>query len=342
MSDSLRVAYLGNFGPEHSTENHVARALRFNGVRVHQLQENDPHAWAFLAEAVQGGHFDLVLWTRTGWDWPNVAGISLEDARDLQWRMLGNAQEFGVPTVGFHLDRWFGLNREPQVVEEPFFRVALLVTADGGHDAEWEAAGVNHHWMPPGVSREECLRVGQVRSDLRAQVGFVGSWRSYHQEWSYRRELVQWLRSTYGRPARPRPHVERLRIVEGGMRGQDLCDLYASIDVLVGDSCLVPGADGTPAARYWSDRIPETLGRGGFLIHPEVPGLREYFPEDVLATYPLGDLNELGARIEMWLARPEDRAARSIVAREHVLEHHTYEVRMAQLVALLAERGMLR
>lgn len=350
MPQPLHVAYVGNFDPPHSTETHVAQALERNGHLVTRAQENRHGMFAQLADVLtaqpagpgQTSPIDVVLWTRTGWDWPAVGYPSAEAAHDDQRRLLAAARDRQVPVVGYHLDRWWGLNRAPQVVAEPFFAVDLLVTADGGHDDLWASAGVNHLWMPPGVSLAECERVGQARDDLRAQVGFVGSWRSYHREWRNRRHLVRWLQNTYDKPVRPRPPYQRLRIVEGGYRGQDLADLYASIDVLVGDSCLVPRADGSPATRYWSDRIPETLGRGGFLIHPDVEGLRDYFPPGVLVTVPLGDFDALGACIDRWLDEPELRREIAERGRQHVMEHHTYEVRMAQLVAHLDTLGWLR
>ena len=44
------------------------------------------------------------------------------------WRLL---REKGRPIVAFHLDRWWDLNREHQIVDEPYFRCSLVVTADG-------------------------------------------------------------------------------------------------------------------------------------------------------------------------------------------------------------------
>lgn len=318
MVPAVRIQYLGNFDPENSTENHVALALRRTGHDVVERQENDLGAWRSAAD--ETGDFDVTLWTRTGWE-PAIP-------RNLQRMVLQAGERLGVPVVGYHLDRWWGLSREHQVHRELFFRADLVVTADGGHDDEWAGAGVNHLWLPPAVSGAQAEELGTYREEYDAEIGFVGSWREYHGEWAYRGRLVRWLQETYG---------DRFRTWEGGVRGRDLADLYASVDVVVGDSCLAGGA-----THYWSDRIPETLGRGGVLIHPWVDGLREHFPVETLTTYDLGHFDNLAAKIDELLADGRRRDLLSKHGREHVLAHHTYERRMAQLIEELENRGMVR
>lgn len=323
---SLRVTYCGNFAAPHSTETHVARALRNNGHHVRQFQENDAEAWKLLGSERWVGMADVVLWTRTGWSPPIP--------HEAQCDMLETARRLGVPVVGVHLDRWHGLDREGQVYEEPFFDVDLLCTADGGHDEAWRAAGVDHAWFPPAVSRDEC-EPGQRRQEYVSDVAFVGSWRpGYHAEWPHRAELVEVLRKTYRNRVKFWPPAGRPAI-----RGTALRDLYASARVLVGDSCLAGGA-----VRYCSDRIPETIGRGGFLVHPHVEGVTDgtlYTDGEHLRTWPLGDWRALRETIDHYLARASERQEIAAKGKAHVLANHTYEARMAQLVDLLRQRGMV-
>ena len=141
-----------------------------------------------------------------------------------------------------------------------------------------------------------------------------------HMEWQpYRRDLYRFLAQRYR---------GRFKLWEGGIRGQDLADLYASVKVLVGDSCLAGNAE-----RYWSDRIPETLGRGGYLIHPEVEGLEQAYP--TLPMYRLGDWDQLAEQID-WALDPDHSEARDLltrVSRQHVLDTATYEARMERVLA---------
>lgn len=320
----MRVGYIGNFEPEHSTESHVYRALTTNGHDVERFQENHFARWDDLARSI--GNFDFVLWTRTGWDPPVPP--------DKQQAVLNAGRAAGTPVVGFHLDRWFGLNREPEIVRSLFFKSDLVITADGdpNHQRRFEASGVNHHWMPPGVSRGECERVAQPRPEFAHDVVFCGSSHYYHAEWGYRLELVRWLEATFGNRLGLYPRDQP------ALRGQPLVDLYGNAKVMVGDSCLNGGI-----THYWSDRIPETLGRGGFLIHPYVEGIEEHFVDGQhLVLYPLGDFARLKELVEYFVANDGVRREIAAAGRAHVLEHHTYERRMEQVVNLLAERGMLK
>jgi hypothetical protein len=326
MTTALRVGYIGNFNPEHSTENHVKTAFERVGHEVVPLQENDADTWRILTD--NRVSFDFVLWTRTGWDWPHDTGWTWEQAVANQERALDDLSERGTPTVGFHLDRWWGLNRTGQVYDEPFFQCDLVITADGGHPDEWADVGVNHHWLPPGVSLAECERTPQTRAlYARTPIVWVGSWQRYHEEWvRYRHQLIGALRGRFRRDVGLYPRRGQ------AVRGQDLVDLYETATVVVGDSCLAGNAH-----HYWSDRIPETVGRRGFLIHPEVVGLDEHFTVgEHLVTYPVGDWEALCDLVDRYLVDDEGREYIRNTGKAHVMEHHTYERRAEQIVDLVA------
>lgn len=326
------VVYIGNFRPEHSTENHVARALRNLGAKVITLQEDAlvrpvPHGetyWREVASIAQADAADFVLWTHTH-------DYACGDVERESFGMIEDCREVGIPTVSFHLDRWWGLERASQIDTEPFFRTDLVVTADGG--APWQELDVNHVWMPPGISLGECGRGTWRRADAK-DVGFVGSWQHYgHAEvWPWRFQVVNGTRLRYG---------ARMRIWPRGgesVRGERLRDVYASVKVLLGDSCLAGGA-----THYWSDRVPETLGRGGFLVHPDVEGLRDWFSCELPWTFPVGDLAAVWHCIDQALGlSDDDRRRLTDEAMNHVREAHTYEVRMRDLIALVNEGAARR
>ena len=314
----MNIAYAGNFDPPASTENEVRKALEHLGHDVWLCQEGQPDRWRELTDRV--AEFDVVLWTRT-------ADLAKRIPHGEQRRMLLQARRAGVPTCALHLDRWRGLRengREDSVWSEPFFRCEHFFSTDGAHDTEWATAGVNHHWMPPGVSEFECER-GTPRDEWRSDIGFLGSWRHYHGEHTHRRELVEWLRSTYGDRVRFFPEPG-----QPGIRVDDLRDLIASVKVWVGDSCLAPRADGGPMVKYWSDRVPEVTGRAGFLLHPWVRGLSEEHYS--VATWPLGDWTALRTWIENYLDNDETRRITAENQRAETLARHTYTVRMRQVL----------
>lgn len=316
----MRIFYLGNFVPEFSTENEILTALAVHGHEVVSVQEGDDTAMRLAAKQLDVERPSFLLWTRT-------ASLARK-APQAQHVLLRTARRCGVPVIGYHLDRWWGLRRQREIRSDPFFRVDLLVTADGGHDDQWAAAGVNHVWFPPAVSARWCV-IGEPRDEYMSRVAFVGNWQDYHPEWTHRRQLVEFLRDRFGDDVRFWPEPGRPAI-----RGFDLCDLYASVDVVVGDSCLVPRVDGSPMVRYCSDRVPETLGRGGVLVHPHVDGISDRFPH---VSWPLGDWDALGHVIDDTLNSVVDR--QFLVDR--IVAQHTYEVRVRELVTVLKDRGLL-
>lgn len=317
----MKILYVGNFTRPWCTEVHVAASLESLGHRVVRAQENtiDWSQHPGVRTAIgRTDDVELVLWTRTWAVDSDAATAMLERFRDA-----------GAPSAAFHLDRWFGLDREYQVTTEPFFQaVDAVFTADGGHDAEFAAAGVPHTWLPPGVFDVDCRRRGRRLRQFVSDVAFVGSHPYPHPAWApYRDELIGRLRGHFG---------DRFKLWPQGraVRGQALNDLYASAAVMVGDSCLAGGAH-----RYWSDRVPETIGRGGFIIHPFVGGLEEWYP--TMPTYTLGDFDGLIEQIEWWLARPNARAEKAEELRAVVLTRDTYKHRMATLLDTMSRgRGV--
>lgn len=314
----MRIAYVGNFVPPFSTENDIKSALEHNGHTVIPCQE-ERIDWLTLPHEID--ECDLFLWTRT-------PGLDTSDPA-VQKRALWSIRDV-MPAVGAHLDLFWGLtarnDREQWVREVPYFQdTDLMFSTDGGHEDRWREAGVDHVWMPPAVARKHTETVGVVDRQWRAQVAFVGSWKDYHPEWTHRKHLVEMTASHYR---------QRFRAWQGHVRGQDLANLYTTVPVLLGDSCMLDGF-------YFSDRIPETLGRGGFLIHPDTEGLRDLYPEGTLVTWPLGDFKELFYLIDYYLQHGEERDAIAQAGKQHAIAHHTYELRMTQMFGHLEDRGLL-
>lgn len=331
MSDTpLRVAYLGNFQPEYSTENDYLRAWANNGHTCTPHQEGNISDHTQLIQDLRDHRLDLVVWTRTR-DLADQIGMTA------QWQLLAEARRMHTPIIGVHLDRFWDLTahgRENQIFGEPFFRVDMLFTADGGNQDRWAAAGVCHRWLPPGVSERWC-QPGMFRDEYASDIAFVGSWDGgYHKEWQHRFDLVNWLDKTYGKQVKfwPKPGHH-------AVRGLELNDLYWSTKVVVGDSCLVPRADGSPITHYCSDRIPETLGRGGILLHPHVEGISYDLFRDA-DDWELGDWDGLAIEIMLKLDEQDDTFARQDRISD-ISVNHTYEKRVPQIIDTLHKEGLL-
>lgn len=326
----LRVAFLGNFQPglplgvkAWSTETHLALSFEALGHEVTRLQEGEVRSTE-VPERVKG--HDLLVWVQT------FGLAETGGTREERFAMLDAIRAQGIPSAAVHLDRWFGLQREVQVAEEPFFRCDIVATADGGHDDEFQTLGIDHYWLPPAVFHGEAFDGTPNRRHL-SEVAFVGSWRSYgHPEWEpYRLDLLARLFQRYRRKFRCWPQGRAIR-------GTALTDLYASISIAVGDSCLA----GSPS-RYASDRVFEGVGRGCFTLHPHVDGVFPELLEDGkhLRTWPLGDFDALSELIDFYLANPEERELIRKRGAEHVRTNHTYKHRMAELLNVMHVRGLL-
>lgn len=317
----MRITYLGNYQHSWCSEVHWTRELEGLGHDVNRVQEppggGDAAFLGVLRESVEEHGSELLVWTRT-WGLPVEA--------EKLWRELENA---GVQTASYHLDLYVGLKREAGLQRDPFWRTGTVFTPDGdATSAEvFRRHGINHVYSAPGVVSDECIP-GTFREEYAYDVVFVGSdARHYHREWRWRGELLDFLRKRYG------SRFHRFGNGDEVVRGQDLNDLYASAKVVVGDSLCPPGH-----VSYWSDRPYETVGRGGFLLMPAVPGLEQHFTDrEHLRFYEYGNLKQVSDLVDCYLhdANEDDRITIAGQGRQHVAAHHTYRQRWQRALEVL-------
>lgn len=319
MTEPRTIVFVGNARHAWCTEVALWKSLESLGHTVVFLQE-DEMDWPALPALVEQVSAHMVLWVRT-WS-QSLAVVS---------PVLDRLREMGVPSIAWHLDLFLPLDRRHQVRDEPFFAATSMLATPHDSD-EWKSLGIRHWWSPPGVFDQETGLVGFNKRRWPHRVVFVGSGSHApypHPEWApVRGAVIDAFQAAFGRDfgrwPKPRQPV----------RGRDLQELYATAEVVLGDSCLV----GQPAM-YLSDRVPETLGRGGFLIHPEVPGMvgKDVGPmgyEDGvhLRSYPAGD-GAAAVEIARWaLANPVERAEIAAAGRALVLSRDLYTHRMAALL----------
>jgi hypothetical protein len=279
------VAYVGNFRPEFSTESYIRRAFIQLGWDVLPLQEdtvtlNDIYAAANVSDFLAVTHTHS--W-RTEWESSSVG------MRGVLERLAGDK----IPTIALHQDRYWGIpEREEMLRHHWFFRCFQVWTSDGGNQDKFASLGIEHHWFPPGIDARHVFKA-LPESRYQADVCFVGS-RNYHDTiYPFRKQMVDWLDNA-NHP------WSFMRFGDGPghptVRGPELNSIYASVKVVVGDSIFA----GSKA--YYSDRIPETCGRNGFLIHPASEGME--FP---LACYQPQSIESLDATIRYWLEHDKDR-----------------------------------
>ena len=301
----MKIVFVGNFGVPFSTESHHKWTWEKLGHEIVALQQNKTTTDE-IVRACEGAQ--LLQWTVThGWSTPGSFS---------EQQMLDKVRAMGVKSFSYHLDYYFGLNmndrRDQMVGQHPSWKVDTFFSTDGGHEDQYRARGVNHIWLPPGVVEYGCFEGTRTKS-LEADIGFTGSV-GYHPEYPFRAHLIASLRNRYG---------NRFRLYQG-YRERPLNDVYASCKVFVGDHVFA----GCP--RYWSDRLPETCGRGGFIVYPRTEGVT--IPT---ATYEPQNLVDLFEKIDYYLARDEERERIRKEAHEHVRAHDTYTHRLSEVLRVL-------
>lgn len=187
----------------------------------------------------------------------------------------------GIPSCTMHLDKFVGIpGREP--LNGWHWETDRQFTAD------FDITLPTHEFMRPSIAEEYC-HYGVPREDWKCDVAFVGARDGYHNEYPFRQRLADWAEARYG---------DRFTWIGGECKlyGHDLNDFYASTKVVVGD-----WYGGGKFAQYTSDRLPETVGRGGTMVIPKTIGVAR----SGSLVYEPGDLMSVQDRIE-WCLDPKN------------------------------------
>lgn len=266
---NTKCIIIGKFERLHDEE-YIARSFESLGVNVIRVTTTEqPRTVIQLIEKEQP---DFVLYTKLSYGMHNPY-------------FFGKLKETGVKTICWVFDLYWDYARQHQVKTNPIFKADIVITTDGGHEEKWLEEGINHKVVRQGIYEPECVLLPFEKPLY--DIIFVGSDNGCFPQ---RREYMQSLDPFYNfKWFGKRDSAE--------VRGMELNKLYAKAKIVVGDSYYSPF--------YWSNRVVETLGRGGFLIHQEVPGLKEEYP--YLITYAKDNFRDLRIKIDYYLAHEDER-----------------------------------
>jgi hypothetical protein len=288
----MKIGYIGNFIPPFSTENDRKKDFEKLGHTITPFQENQTSLGDLFNGLID---LDILIYSHThGWA---IAGLN-DVFAECRFRQ--------IPVVTIHLDLWRGLQRWSDVGKEATWSADYIFTPDDTGDWPNDIAE-RHHYMRPGILSDSCYLAEPNKEKYPHDIIFVGS-RGYHHEWKWRPQVIDWLKQTYG---------NRFGLYGndglGVVRQDELNTLYASAKVVVGDSCF-----GGQIKGYYSDRLTETTGRGGFLLHPK----NEWINPHVVQF----DLNfeDLKSKIDYWLDHDVEREELRLKMYEYTKEHDTY------------------
>lgn len=278
---NTKIAFIGKFINLHDEE-YIARSFEMIGCEVRRIPQH--YSWIDMREILLAFRPDYLLYAK--WDRPP----SLLPVLDILKRE-------GMKTICWLFDLYFDYQREFLVKAKSFFRSDYVFTTDGGHQDRFNELGINHKCIRQGIFKEECVLL--PFQPIEHEIVFIGSDSPIYPE---RTQLVKELNAEwFGKKN------------TNELRGMALNELYAKSRIVIGDSF--------PSSYYWSNRVVETLGRGGFLIHREVEGIKETFPH--LVTYK--DRTDLLIKIHYYDSHEDER--REIIKKnfEWVKNNYTME-----------------
>lgn len=265
-----KIAIVGKFNLIHDEE-YIAQSFEDLGCTVRRISQSLD--WNDIANALVAFKPDLLLFSK--WNWhPNLDKI------------LQKLRREDTKIASWVFDLYFGYHREYQVRNAKFFNgVDMVFSTDGGHNGEWARYGIKHTLLRQGIYHKECFIVPEEEKEH--DVIFIGSDNPVFPE---RKELMELISYKY----KNFKWYGKKDTCE--VRSTDLNDLFAKTKVVIGDSY--------PSQNYWSNRVVETLGRGGFLIHRDVAGIKKEYPD--LVTYN-GTPQDLLKKIDYYLCNDSQR-----------------------------------
>lgn len=298
------IIYFGDFKRPYDTELYIAKALKELGYEVICKQEDMMLITDIenLMKDIRAVNPILVLFSKG-----KPMGKSFEFIEQMKKEGFNTACWLFDLYFDLPIDRGAGLRSKIAP-----FNCETIFSTDGGHDKEFAETGIKKITLRQGIYEPEAILYDRKKTH---DIIFVGN-----DVFKTRVKLLKALEGHYG------SQFERFGHVPGKqVRNLPLNELYASTKIVVGDS--------QPSPKYWSNRIYETLGRGGFLLHPKVEGLDDEFIDGVhYVSYDRDDMNGLIEKIDYYLKHDDEREKIRRAGFEYCKAHYTYKDRCKELM----------
>ena len=263
-------------------------------------------------------------------DWQNAsAEMILERELDFILTVKRDIERYEkllgkVKTVYWLFDLFWGTPREAVMKYDIKMKSDFVFSTDGGHNKEFKDLDINHYLLRQSIWDED---VYLTEPDLLypEEIVFVGTNNSW---WNYRQRLISFLQRIYGRK------FKRYGLKgQDEIRGDDLNRLYNSAKIVVGDSVYSP--------HYWSNRVYDVLGRGGFLVHPKIPGLEqefEYYKHFV--PYDINNFQQLREIIDYYLIHDLERNKIRLKGFQYCKNHYTTTKRCQEMLKIIKQKNI--
>jgi len=199
----------------------------------------------------------------------------------------------------------------------PMSKSDLVLIPDSTNKAKWADLGVNQELMRQAISKEFCY-LSPPKEDWKSDIVFIGSLVN-NSLYNYRYELVNFLTKNYGNKF---IHLGSNNPYQ--IRNSELNTLISSTKIVICDSVYAKG--------YWSNRVYESMGRGGFCLHSHTEGLEnEFIIGEHLDTYRHNNYADLKEKIDYYLnnSKLREKIAKkgfTFVKENHTITHRCLEV----------------
>lgn len=296
-----QVAFIGKFkkvydeeGKARSLEKLGFKVTRFDELTFNKIKYNNTKTLLDTAP-------DLLIFTK----------LRVPEAQNL----IDQCKSRGIKTICWVPDLYFGLDREVEVIKKKsIFQADYVFTPDGGNDDKFNRYGINHHCVRQAI---DYWSTDYTRIDKDIDILFVGTLGVEHGK--PRADLINFLIKNYG---------DKFTWVGSNgpeqVRDDKLTNLIQRSKIVIGD-CVY-------SKNYWSNRLYETIGRGGFLIHPKIPGIeKEIIDGEHYVSFEYGNFVDLKQKIDFYLKRDDLRNKISKNGYEFIKKNHSILNRVQEI-----------
>lgn len=257
---------------------------------------------------------------------------------ELLKQLFSFSKEKGIKTIAWHPDLYHfpcpvanELRLAMIANKHGLWEADYVFTPDGCSDSYkfYERCGINHRLIRQAPYDETVgvysdSDISDLTTKEEIPILFVGS--MYDINDPFRKYMVKFLQDEYG------DKFLWLGQTEHQVREERLSTLISKTKIVIGESLYFPG--------YWSNRVYESIGRGGFVIHPYVPGIEEEFEDgEECVFYNRWDFQELKKKIDYYLNNDEERSIITKKGMDRVKKDHTLLNRCKEILEIVNEKG---
>tara|TARA_Y100001972_G_C7663845_1_gene335202 strand:+ start:2811 stop:3794 length:984 start_codon:yes stop_codon:yes gene_type:complete len=320
------IGYIGKFEKIYD-EQGIALSLEKLGVKIVRIDQK-------------------IFWSNFQQTLDEIKSLNLDYLMSPKWpvphlnKLFLFCKSHNIQTISYHPDGFYNYTEDngPHSIEgndvfhgsrhdsligsnkNLIYKADYVFTPEGYANSSYREMGINHYVLRQGIHNSCCYKGIPIYHPY--DVAFIGNdVGPYH---SYRKELTTFLTEKYGDKFL---HLGRNN--EHAVRMDNLNDLIASCKVIIGESIQHPN--------YWSNRIYETIGRGGFCLHAYHEGIENEYSigKHFDVYYREEGFDKIKEKIDFWIQNDSLREKVANNGMNHTQKYHTLAHRASQLIQIL-------